>query len=224
MRKIKAAELVLDFEMYPRNNIDSVNVSQLRNAMEAGAELPPIVICAKTKRVVDGFHRTRAAILTHGPDAELLAVEKKYANDAEFFLDSVRYNASHGARLDSCDRTRCVLIGERLSIPPEMMGGVLHMPVAKLAKLTVDRTATAGGIRIPIKRTIRHKAGDELTDAQVEANKGLSGMSQVFYVNQVISLIESDLLDTGNEALVERLVILHELSGQVLATAVAMAA
>src|SRR6185369_1713366 len=115
---------------------------------------------------------------------------KQYRNEREIFLDAMRYNASHGAKLDSCDRTHCLLVAERLKIPAEDVAGALHIAVDKLAALRVDRTARSGSLTIPLKRTIQWKAGAALTKEQVSANTRLSGMNQQFYANQLITLME----------------------------------
>src|SRR5688572_13414948 len=60
METIKASELVEDFDLYPRGDVDGTHVLSLVQALEAGVELPPIIACKKTKRIVDGFHRRRA--------------------------------------------------------------------------------------------------------------------------------------------------------------------
>lgn len=211
MRKMKAAELVLDFDMYPRNNVDAHNVKNIVDALSAGIEIPPVVIDKKSKRVVDGFHRVRAHLRLYGEDAQIMVVEKAYKSDADLFLDAMRYNASHGAKLDPCDRTHCTIIAERLSIPLDAVAGALNMPVDKLATLQNTRTGrSSSGLAIPLKRTVsRQFSGKRLTKRQVEANEKLSGMNQVFYVNQIIELIESGMLDLEDGNLAERLRVLH---------------
>ena len=212
MKKMKAAELVLDFGLYPRNNVDEHNVKNLVDALAAGTELPPVIIDRKSKRVVDGFHRVRAHLRLFGDNAEIDVITKNYKNDAELFLDAMRYNASHGAKLDTCDRTHCVIIAERLSIPLDAVAGALHMPERNLGALRNDRTAQGpGGLAVALKRTNRHFAGLQLTKVQEEANRRSSGMNQVFYVNQIIDLIESKLLDTEDKKLLGRLRDLHGL-------------
>lgn len=219
MRKLKAAEVVLDFDLYPRNNVDPHNVRTLCDALASGAELPPIVICKKSKRVADGFHRVKAVLKFFGDDAEIEVVERTYKSDADLFLEAMRYNASHGCKLDPCDRTHCLIIAERLSIPLDSVAGALSVPADKLGSLMQDRTATSGGLTIPLKRTLRHKAGQKLNKRQREANDRLSGMNQVFYVNQVIELIEADLLDIGDDSLMQRLSHLQSLLSKQLAAA-----
>lgn len=218
MRKLKAAELILDFDLYPRNNVDRFNVRQLVDALASGEELPPVIIDKKSKRVVDGFHRVKATLEHGGGDAEIEVIEKSYKDEAAIFLDAMRYNATHGAKLDPCDRTHCIIVAERLHIPLESVAGALHMPVEKLGDLRVSRTATAGGLTIPLKNTVRHFAGKNLTKRQNEANDKLSGMNQQFYANQLIELLEAKMLDLTDENLVNRLRHLHGLLDDVLAT------
>lgn len=218
MKTMKAAELVLDFDLYPRNNVDQHNIKNLVDALAAGAELPPVIIDAKSKRVIDGFHRVRATIRFGGDDATIAVIQKTYRNEGDMFLDAMRYNATHGAKLDSCDRTHCVIIAERLRIPMEAVAGALHMPADRLGELHNSRTAVdAGGLSLPLKRTMQHMAGRKLNKQQIAANERSSGMNQVFYVNQVIDLIEAKLLDTSNDKLLDRLRVLHELLDGVLA-------
>lgn len=216
MKEMKAALLVLDFDLYPRNNVDSGNVSRILNAMAAGEEMPPVIIDKRTKRVADGFHRVRAA-LRKDPDSSITVIEKAYKNDQELFLDAMRLNANHGAPLDPCDRTHCVLIAERLSIPIDAVAGALHMPSDRLGKLRTTRVATAASQPVPLKRTVAAQFnGKKLTARQAEANTKLSGMNQVFYANQLIELLESKMLDTDDEKLMARLQVLHELLDGVL--------
>jgi len=217
MRSMKAAEVVLDFELYPRNNVDSHNVGTIIDAMVAGVELPPIIIDKKSKRVIDGFHRVKAHLRLLGDDARINVIEKSYKNEAAMFLDAMRYNASHGARLDPCDRTHCIIIAEKLGLTNDQIAGALNMKPDKLGALRADRMATSGGLNIALKRTVRHLAGQNLTERQNEANDKLSGMNQQFYANQLIELIESKMLDLSDAKLLERLRLLHDLLDGVLA-------
>ena len=186
MRTMKAAELVLDFDLYPRNNLDAHNVRAIVDALEAGVELPPVVIDKTSKRVVDGFHRVRAKLRFGGEEAEIDVIEKSYKNEAALFEDAMKYNAMHGARLDPCDRTRCVIIATRLKMTLARVAGALNMPEDKLGKLANNRTAKGlGGLTVPLKRTNQHMAGKKLNKVQQAANERSSGMNQVFYVNQV---------------------------------------
>lgn len=209
MRKLKLSELILDFDLYPRSSIDSHHASEMQRSVSAGSELPPIVIDKKSKRVVDGFHRHRVYSRLYGVSHEVEVVEKSYANDAELFLDAARYNSSHGLKMDTHDKSHFVLRAIQLGIDDEAIAGALHVATKYIGELRVGRTATTKeGLTAAIKRTIQHKAGKELSKEQWSANDKLSGMNQVFYVNQIILLIESDLLDETNEELMRRLLVL----------------
>ena len=210
MSKLKVLELVEDFDLYPRSHVNGVNVTGIAEAIAAGVVLLLIVVCRKTKRIVDGFHRARAYRRLYGADYEIEVEFRDYKNDGEIILDAARLNAPHGQKLAACDQTRCALIAQRLHVPVSEMAKALSISVDKLAKLTVDRSALRGGLHVPIKRTIAHMAGKKLTRAQGEVNEKLSGMNQLFYVNQLVMLIDSNLLDTANETLMERLEELAE--------------
>jgi hypothetical protein len=128
----------------------------------------------------------------------------------------MRLNANHGRTLSSHDRVHCALLGEKLALSLDTTASCLGMTVDKLTALRVDRTATltiAGksrGPMIPLKQTIRHMAGQTLTHEQAKANERLSGMNQLFYVNQLTMLLKADLIDLENEDL---MAALYELAG-----------
>ncbi len=223
MKNAKLSELVLDFDLYPRTQIDSQHVSAMVEAENAGVEFPPLVIDKKSKRVVDGFHRYKKHQRVHGPDATIPVVEKSYKNDAAMLLNAIRYNANHGRNLSSYDRAHSVLLAEKLGLADKAVAGALSMTVDKVEWLRVSKSAKVGNGKVtttvPIKQTIRHMAGQKLTRLQVEANAKLGGMNQAFYVNQLLTLIEADLIDKENQPLLEALRKLHERLGDVLAVA-----
>ena len=62
MRRINAAEVIVDFDLYPRDKVDTKHVLQIVDALVAGVELPTIITDKKSKRAVDGVHRLRACV------------------------------------------------------------------------------------------------------------------------------------------------------------------
>ena len=221
MKTIPLNELVFDYALYPRSDVDRHHVNLIREALRAGVTLPPIVIDKVSKRVTDGFHRGRAYALENGKTCKVCVEEKAYKSDAEMFIDAMRYNADHGRRLSTYDHAHCILLAERLEIEPAQVASTLHLTTATVDKLRTGRVGTltaktnGKGRTIPIKYTIRHKRGQALTQAQSEVNDKLGGMNQVFYVNQLVMLIEADLLDLENEQLIERLGVLRKLLGSI---------
>lgn len=213
MRTLKVGELILDYTLYPRSSIDRTNVAYIRQAIEGGATMPPLVICGKTKRIVDGFHRHTAYMGLFGGDHRVEVIEKRYKSDGELFADAMRYNVTHGVSLSRYDRIHCALRGEQLKLTVAEVADALHMKVDALQELRVARVATTLTLanshphseQVPLKRSIRHMVGKELTSAQAEANRHLSGMDAMFHVNQLVSLMETGLLDLSNGPLMERL-------------------
>lgn len=211
MKLMEVSLLVFDYDLYPRQSINTQHVTAMMEAERAGVELPPILIDAKSKRIVDGFHRATVKRRLYGDDAEIMAVTKRYRTEKEMLLDAIRLNADHGLHMDSCDRVRAILLAEKLDIDPGAVASALHVTLDKVNELKTRKTAEANGVAVAIKNTIRHKAGQKLNAKQVEANRKLSGMSQLFYVNQIITLIKCDLLDTKNEKLMDGLEELRRL-------------
>lgn len=219
MTKLRLAELILDFNLYPRAEVDSQHVHTLRDAIAAGVELPPLVADEASKRVIDGFHRYRAFKRAVGDDAMVDVALKVYPDERAMFLDAMRYNSGHGRSLAMFDRAHCVLRADALGIEPAEIAAALSITAETVGKLRAERIGRLRSDKrgksepIPLKRTLKHMAGKELTQQQSEVNDKLSGMDQLFYVNQVIMLIEADLIDMENEHLMKALEKLGKLLG-----------
>ncbi|HUU12549.1 MAG TPA: hypothetical protein VM182_02425 [Terriglobia bacterium] len=217
MRTVKVVELVEDFDLYPRTRVDSAHVSQIAEALVAGATLPPLVVETPSLRIIDGFHRARALRRVYGDEATAEVIEKRCKTPGIAFKMAMELNAAHGRALAPFDRTHCILRGGSLGLTMTQIGEALHMTqecVDRMQETRVGRmrsVGTYGTNAVALKRTVAHMANRVLTKAQCEANGKLSGMQQQFYVNQVILLIENDMLDKENEKLMERLAHLAEL-------------
>jgi hypothetical protein len=227
MRQIKLSEIVLDFSLYPRAEVNKQHISYMLEAHTAGTKFPPIVIDKKSKRAIDGFHRHGMYKRALGDEATVEVVEKSYRSEREMFLDAMRMNAAHGRALSTFDRTRCIVLAQQLKMTHAEVASALQITVEKVGELGVMRVGELRSAKrngphtsIPIKRTIRHMSGKRLTQAQSDTNDKLGGMEQLFYVNQLTMLIENKLLDVENEGLMKGVVKLHKLlDSVVLATA-----
>ena len=139
-------------------------------------------------------------------------IEKSYPNDAELFLDAMRYNSSHGKMMDTHDKVHCLILGERLGVDPALMASALNISIEKIGKLKTERIGLLKlGQSVALKNTISHMAGRMMTQMQNEANDKLGGMNQLFYVNQIILLIENKLINMEDKNLMEGLVRLKNL-------------
>lgn len=231
MQYIDVNSVILDFDLYPRCSIDSQHTTYMMESLKAGMELPPIILDKKSKRVIDGFHRVTAFRRyfkqNKTEDQSVPVILKSYKSEGDMFADAMKYNATHGRALTQYDRAHCIIIAEeRFGLSTEQVSKALSITTSKYDELHNERIGKLhlsphlkggtgfrrrGARAIPLKRTISHLAGKELTTSQAEANKRLSGMSQCFYVNQLIDLLENNLLDMNNVHLMERLQHLYSL-------------
>lgn len=153
MRLIKASEIVQDFSFYPRvGGVDWQNVDSLVLAIEAKSELPPIVVCACSRRVVDGFHRLNALMRVHGPDVEVNCIEKQYDDVRQMLLDAIRYNAKHGAQLREADRKHCVALATQFSANPADIATAFGISASVIGALSVARNASTLEVAVPRRR------------------------------------------------------------------------
>jgi len=213
--KMKLSDLVLDFDMYLRGDINHQNVTYMKEAQEAGAEFPPILVDKKTKKVVDGFARYTKDKQLYGLDCEVECEVRSFKNEGEMAREAMIINSKHGNRLTKQDYVRCILIGEERGLTLKQISFALNISLAGLKNLKTGRicpipSISPTGQSIPIKQTIKHMAGKVLNKEQVRANDKLSGMNQNFYVRQVIILIDSDLLNLEDERLMSDLEELYE--------------
>ena len=223
-RNMALGELVLDFDVYPRSQVDSTWVGRLVEAIRAGEAMPPIVICRATKRVVDGFHRYKAYSTVYGADAPVTkvpVVEVDYESDSELFLDAARRNARHGHPLTPFDLARIAVQALNYGVEVETIAAACGIRRESLEKRLATRVATVKGDKVVLKTTIAHLAGRPLSAKQVEGNRGAGGMQQRYYVNQVKNLLENDLVDWDNGGLVEGLRALQLLLNEALKDAAA---
>ena len=211
-KRIKAASLVLDYNIYQRHELDDYHVREIKHAMEAGVEMPPVVADKVTKRVVDGFHRVTAA-LKGDPNATILVTFQEYASDGELFQDSMQRNAGHGRNLTKYDKARCGILGQEFGLTPAQISTALNMTGARLTSLLLKRTAASGEV---LKQTTAHFAGKAMTPAQERySRRQAGGLDQLFYINQVVALVESGSVDLSREKVVAGLAKLRDLLADV---------
>ena len=190
--KVKASLLIKDYNLYPRGQINSYNVQRIKQILEAGYPMPPIVADKTSYRIVDGFHRVTAYQSLFGPDIEIDVVLQKYASEAELFKAAIDLNANHGQALSTYDRVRCLVIGEKLGLTRDDLSGVLKLSRDRADHLLLNRVSLAGEV---LKRTTEHFAGHDLDAEQSSYNRRAGGHNQLYYINQVVQLLASDSVD-----------------------------
>jgi len=213
-KKLEVASLIRDYAFYPRSQTDEVTAAQYAESLALGAKFPPILVCAKTLRIIDGFTRVRACEKAGVDEIECELVTVK--DDQDLFLRAAAANTHHGRRYTPYDIRHIIQRSRELGIKQDTLCETVEIPSVRYQDLVRGFGTTRAGAPIPLKRTIAHMAGKQLNKKQQETNKRLGGMQQSFYANQLIDLIESDLLDVNNPLLIERLRTLHGLLAAVL--------
>lgn len=209
-KRVLIGECQLDWALYPRYSLNALHAQDLKNALRAGAVLPPIRVEKGTLRVVDGFHRWHAHESLYGPEGTIEVEEHEYASEADFYLDCVRTNAGHGQKLSRFDQAKIASDAERLGIAEETLAQALCVPADLFAELKVRKTAfNENGERVPIKASVQHLAQTTIPQAKVDAIRHMSGMKITFWCSQVVNALEGGLVDPTDRVTWEKLAALQ---------------
>lgn len=220
--KISAAELVEDYDIYPRTSVISAHVTQIADAMLCGREIPPILIDMKSKRIIDGYHRRRAAVRAFGDTVKIKCIMREYPDKNAMYKDAIEENARHGEGLKGECRTHALLLGKGMGIPSESLAGWFGISVEKVEMIVAIKAGnvkpfTAKGKditrKIPLKNSVRHLWGTNptFTPAQEVAHKSGPGQSQLLLIRQLSDYIETGLIDSTNIEIKNGLQRLHDL-------------
>lgn len=226
-QEIALAEIVEDFDLYPRASVDSTHVSHIALAIEAGVELPLPILEAESKRIVDGFHRVRAYKRLLGKEGKITVELRHYDNDGELFLEALRLNAGHGHNLTAYDRKHSVLLALKLNLKKKDIAAALNMPLEKVqfdGELTcanldgrlkapqfcLKAMARTGEHLVPLKYPVRHLAGQTLNARQTEVVGRMGGNGVPFLAHQLTWLLNESMIDESNESVLNALVELEK--------------
>jgi hypothetical protein len=207
---MKAIELVMDWTLWPRyeaGNLDSTNVRRMREAMEAGIILPPIIASKKDFRIVDGFHRVTAYLAQFGDDVEIDVDLREYKNDGELFLEAARLNSCHGLPMTPKDKAHAIIVGRRFHIPPAALAEALGMLPEKMKDFFNARTAkTSSGETLPLSAGAMGLAGTIMNSDQEHFARTANGGMPEMYASMLLNALRADaytLTDKAKAKLVE---------------------
>ena len=202
--KIKAIECVLDWNLWPRHSVhqklDTANIRQMKESLEAGLSLPPIVINKADMRVVDGFHRVTAVLDLYGDEAMIDADVRVYENEREMFLDAGRFNAHQGKMMSPMDRAYFIIKARRMKIPASEVAKALGMLSEAMKDFLEKRSATveSTGERIPLSYGASHLSSAEneepLNEEQEHAARTTDGNVWKVHARMLLNLLRADRL------------------------------
>jgi hypothetical protein len=189
---IDLKQIVVDETIYPRSAISDFNVNRLIAAMRTGVKLPPLIVEAKTNRLVDGWHRREVYLREKIDRCEVIS--KVYASEADLFADAVRCNISHGEPLDQYTVRNAIIRLTDYGYRKDQISDVVRLPVDAIEKIERGFASEAEtGRPIALKGGLGHLAGQALTADQRAVNHRYSGQKATFYANQIAALLENDI-------------------------------
>lgn len=204
MVKLKIRELHHDAALYPRLQIDQDHVQRLIDALDAGAELPPLVVWRVNRKISDGNHRLVAWERKYGLHAEIACIEKDYRDEAAFFLDAIELNGAHGLVMAPRDRQRAMEIASELKIDPKRYAAAMRMTVKAAGELSVRPIADT-------RITPSQRARPFVLNGKRVFNPGARRAQFVGRLDSVVKFLESGDLDAADVEVVSRLERIAEL-------------
>lgn len=190
-RKIAIEKIIIDESLYPRSGINDFTIRRMTFALTVGTRLPPIVIEAKTFRLVDGRHRYE----TYKQEGikTIEAEEKVYKNEADLFADAVRLNIGHGQPLDLYSVRGAIIRLEAYGYSKAAISEIVRLPINQLGKIERGFANDESGKPIALKGGLSHLAGQTLDPQQQQVNRRYSGPKAVFFVRQLAGLLANDM-------------------------------
>ena len=186
--------LVEDYRLYPRAEVDGSTVEQFREALRAGAKFPPLRVCAKTLRVIDGFHRKVAYEREHA--THVLCALEEVADDVDLFRRAAAANASHGRRYSVDDYATAVRLAKRLGLTREQISADLLLPLDRVEKL--ERISAGRGAPAPLERNIPKP---KPAKASKLVEKSMDTISQLTWTTSLLRCIREGHVNEKSEEL-----------------------
>lgn len=215
---LPVSDLVEDFELYPRCQVNEHHVHELVEALRSGEQLPPVIADEQTKVIVDGWHRVRAYRRVYGDGAEIPVTLKRYESRAEMVKDAVRLNCQHGLRLYAVDLVRSVRMMRDHGYDEQQISATIGKPVERVRKLEIRYAVSENHQVVPLKRPVVHLAGTVLNRQQVQVHQKLVGTPFQFHAKQLSEALEADMLPRDDERLIQELKRLHKALSTFLAS------
>ncbi|MFT2719890.1 ParB/RepB/Spo0J family partition protein [Deinococcus sp. A31D244] len=107
IQTLRTDQIGLDDVTQMRQGVSHETVREYAEAMEQGAEFPPVIVYFDGRRhwLADGFHRARAHRFLSLPD---IKADVREGTQRDAILHAVGANASHGLRRTNADKRRAV--------------------------------------------------------------------------------------------------------------------
>lgn len=215
LKQLPISDIKIPPEAYPRVQVDWRQVERYGDALDAGAEFPPIAVAMERGQayVIDGQHRMRAfsARGKQTIECEILDLPRK-----RWLLEAASWNDRHGNPLSYQDKLRTIVRLRQAGIGDRDICAGLNLVRDTLAAMLERRVVTQReGGAVALKPALAEVASktSHLSAAELERlQRAFSGQKQLAMMLQVIELLERHLISDENERILEALSRLHELT------------
>jgi hypothetical protein len=130
----KIADLVMDWRLYPRKEVDHNVVNNYANAMLSGSAFPrvKIGIFARKKIIVDGVHRVsaRKQLKIEYIDSAVM----KFDSEALLFAEAVRLNSGHGKTFTEAELDANIRKLKKYKFNVNEIQSIVHVPASEITR------------------------------------------------------------------------------------------
>jgi hypothetical protein len=132
---LKINEIIIEKKLYPRIESDYETSKRYVEAMESGAEFPPIVVAEKNNKyyLIDGKHRLDAYLINKKEVVEVEIING--LTEEEIFIESVKRNIGHGRPFSEEDINRIKITLKDFNLGLEKVSEIIRIPVTKLNQI-----------------------------------------------------------------------------------------
>ena len=212
---LKLKDIVVDEELYPRNQPYWQTAYAYSESMKLGNQFPPIVVAQlpKTKVyvLVDGRHRLQACKILK---KQKVAVEVLIGlNKKKIYEEAIRRNSAHGQRFSIQERLNIALKLRDTKYTTKQISNLVQIVPTKLTSLLSNRLVNSiTGEDVILKRDLEHlgrNGNDEVDVATIQ--RDFRGNSQLHLVKELIVLIKTKTLNVKDKKVLNAITTLKKL-------------
>jgi len=200
-KKVKVLELIQDWKLWPRHEagkLDVTNVAKLKEILVSGRKFnTPIVVDAKSLRIIDGFHRAKALLDVFGDDAEIEVILRDYGDDeVAMRIDAAHFANSGSLQLTPKDKVHFALGMRRDHVPWPLIAEALDMDVERVRKLVEGRSImTQDGVKIAVSAAAaplaEHLEGRKANSDQEHFARTANGSPPMMHARMLLNALRA---------------------------------
>jgi hypothetical protein len=200
-KKMNIVDVIADWVIYPRHDVDRVRVNEYSIAMQTGAIFPPIRVDSTSKKIADGFHRLEAYKKNKVEQIDVELYE--FQDEAELIWWSINWNAQHGLKLTKYDTGRCLNIGREYGLSDEKIAQALCMTIDKIYSMEKERVRINidTGKPVEVKKVISNITSTHVTPEQIKAQKPFNAMGATYTIERACDVLICNLLQTSERTI-----------------------